>query len=192
MVTLASVVAGEEGTFIEAARALLQHPNPPFVIWVPRAPELFGETVERLRDEGFRVKARSKCFDDALSLVQPLEDCDILVGDSLNEMFFYLAPANAVVVGGGFVEKGAHNVIEPLSLGKPVITGPHVWTIEYPAVEAQAAGVLTICHEPAMLEETVRSVMEEGSVSAQGFHEANQGASERIFEAVRPLLGGVQ
>ena len=28
----------------------------------------------------------------------------------------------AVIVGGGFVEKGAHNVIEPLSLGKPMIT----------------------------------------------------------------------
>ena len=43
--------------------------------------------------------------------------------------------------GAGSIRAGSHNIIEPLALGKPVIVGPEIWTIEYPAVEALAAGV---------------------------------------------------
>lgn len=189
VVTFASVVAGEEAIYLNTVRELLESENPPFIIWVPRAPELFEDTVARLREAGLRVGARTECFDERLEQVESCEGIDVLVGDSLNEMFFYLTPADVVVVGGGFVEKGAHNVIEPLSQGKPVITGPHVWTIEFPAVEAEAAGVLEICAVGEELSEKVRFAMRRGSEAAQSFHRANQGASERIFEAVRPLLG---
>ena len=44
-----------------------------------------------------------------------------------------------VVTGGGFTPHGAHNIIEPLALKRPVIVGPEIHTIEYPAVEAIAA-----------------------------------------------------
>jgi 3-deoxy-D-manno-octulosonic-acid transferase len=56
-------------------------------------------------------------------------------------MYAYLAMADRVIVGGGFTPKGSHNISEPLALGKPVMTGPDIHTIEYPAVEAIAAGV---------------------------------------------------
>jgi 3-deoxy-D-manno-octulosonic-acid transferase len=51
--------------------------------------------------------------------------------------------SDRVVVGGGFTPKGSHNISEALSLGKPVMTGPDIHTIEYPAIEALQAGVLT-------------------------------------------------
>ncbi|MEZ5714672.1 MAG: hypothetical protein R3D85_05595 [Paracoccaceae bacterium] len=63
------------------------------------------------------------------------------MGDSLGEMYFYLSLGDFAVAGGGFNPRGSHNIIEPLALGKPVIVGPEIWTIEYPAVEAIAAGV---------------------------------------------------
>jgi 3-deoxy-D-manno-octulosonic-acid transferase len=47
-------------------------------------------------------------------------------------------------VGGGFTPGGSHNISEALSLGKPVMTGPDIHTIEYPAREALEAGVLTL------------------------------------------------
>ena len=59
----------------------------------------------------------------------------------MGEMFFYLGLCDRAIVGGGFVSKGAHNIIEPLALRKPVIVGPHTWTITYPVVEAMAAGL---------------------------------------------------
>lgn len=185
VVTLASVVAGEEETYISAIKAM---DDRPFVIWVPRAPELFEVTATRLTDAGFRVAKRSDVFDDTLSILGNFDDVDILVGNSFGEMFFYMQPADAVIVGGGFVEKGAHNVIEPLALGKPVITGPHVWTIEYPAVEAQAAGVLTVCETPKALPDVLTTVLGGDSAAASAFHAENAGASARIFEIVESHL----
>lgn len=189
VLTLASVVAGEEETYLDAAvRPLLRNTPKPLIIWVPRAPEVFTQTVNDLRSEDLRVATRTEAFDAELTLNADLSDIDILVGDSMGEMFFYLAPADAVIVGGGFLESAAHNVIEPLALGKPVITGPNVWTIEYPATEARAAGVLTVCDTPSELTTAIRDAMARGSASAGAFHAANSGASKRIFDAIRPLL----
>lgn len=188
VLTFASVVAGEETTYVGALRALLTDRPKPFVIWVPRAPELFAQTLTDLKDGGLKAVSRSEVLDSDLRLTGSLSDVDILVGDSMGEMFFYLSSANAVVVGGGFLESGAHNVIEPMALGKPVVTGPHIWTIEFPAVEAVDAGVLTICETPEALPATLRRAMGHGNAAAKAFHAANSGASERIFAAIRPLL----
>ncbi len=188
VLTLASVVAGEEEVFEDLAQALMADPHPPLILWVPRAPELFEATAERLAARGFRVARRSEVIGTDFLTTRPLDDVQILVGDSLGEMFFYLAPASAVVVGGGFVEKGAHNVIEPLSLGKPVLTGPHVWTIEFPGVEAEAAGVLTVVSDPANLADAVRRAMDDGGSGTEAFHSLHKGASQRIVDAIRPCL----
>ena len=66
---------------------------------------------------------------------------DILLGDSLGEMYFYLELCDLAIVGGGFSPKGSHNISEPICLKKPVIIGPNDYTIEFPAREAIAAGV---------------------------------------------------
>ena len=181
VLTFASVVAGEEDTYIDALKAM---PLRPFVIWVPRAPELFESTVQRLSAAGLKVARRSDLFDAGRTLTGTLDGIDILVGNSFGEMFFYLQPADAVVVGGGFVEKGAHNVIEPLALGKPVVTGPHVWTIEYPGVEAQEAGVLSVCKDAEDLPTVLSEALQGQGSAAKEFHAKNAGASARIFDIV--------
>ena len=187
IITFASVVAGEEETYIRALKTMAQAP---FAIWVPRAPELFEPTCARLEAAGFRIARRSEAFDSNLNLIGDLSDIDILVGNSFGEMFFYLQPADAVVVGGGFVEKGAHNVIEPLALGKRVVTGPHIWTIEYPGVEAKEAGVLTVCECPEVLPLALEEALDQPADEALAFHVANAGASQRIFDIVDAHLKG--
>lgn len=137
IVTFASVVAGEDGLFITAIRKSGQR-----AVYVPRAPERFDETYDQLRAAGLRVVRRSTLLDaDLVPMGDPPQDWDVLLGDSLGEMAFYLALGDFAVIGGGFVPKGSHNIIEPLALGKPVIVGPYIWTIEYPAQEALQAGV---------------------------------------------------
>lgn len=188
VLTLASVVAGEEHTYIQLLHHLFSGPQPPLIFWVPRAPEKFDDHVAELREAGFKVARRSDVFDADLKSTASLDDVQVLVGDSLGEMFFYLAPAKAVIVGGGFVKKGAHNVIEPLSLGKPVVTGPYVWTIEYPGVEAQEAGVLTVVPTAKALPDAVHAAMAQDASASAAFHAANAGASRRIFAAIQRFL----
>ena len=190
VLTLASVVAGEEEIYRDLARKLLAETDPPLIIWVPRAPERFEDHAKLLEQAGFRVSRRSDAFTPDLKPVADLAGTQILLGNSLGEMFFYLAPADAVIVGGGFTAKGAHNVIEPLSLEKPVLTGPATWTIEFPAVEAEAAGVLTVVRDPGDLPAAVRTAMSSGGPAAAAFHTDNQGASARILDAIAPVLEG--
>ena len=180
----ASVVEGEEEIYLNACAKLALADPKPLVIWVPRAPEVFDDTADLITQARLTMARRSEIFDDELTATASLEETDVLLGDSFGEMFFYLAASDVVSVGGGFVEKGAHNVIEPLALGKPVIVGPHVWTIEFPGREAQSAGVLTICEDPDTLANLLVEARGASAQLAEEFHRANLGASTKIIELV--------
>ena len=186
--TFASVVAGEEEVYLKASQTLKATGRSPFIIWVPRAPELFDATFDLLRASGFSVARRSVGLAADLSLVGDLTETDILLGDSFGEMFFYLSAADAVSVGGGFTEKGAHNVIEPLAVGRPVATGPEIWPIEYPGVEAEEAGLLSTVADGDELAEALLGLAEATMPGAEAFHAANSGASGRIFDTITRYL----
>lgn len=204
VVTLASVVAGEDRTYLGAIEAVQREAArdglaPPMFVYVPRAPERFAQTGDWLEQAGQRVIRRSQALDDALAPQvdpQALSGADILLGDSMGEMYFYLALADAVVIGGGYVPKGAHNVIEPLSLQKPVLVGPHVWTIEYPGREAQADGALEICDTQAQLAQRLSALLRDRVTldgrrdRARAFLQAHAGATARSLQVLEPVLDG--
>lgn len=200
VVVLASVVEGEDATMLAAIRAVQAGLPPgaaPLFVYVPRAPERFAGVGDALEAAGQRVLRRSAALDADLRLAAPeaLAGADILLGDSLGEMYFYLALADLVVVGGGFVDKGAHNVIEPFALRKPVLVGPHVWTIEYPGREAEAAGVMRICADAPALAGAIAGLLQAPEELAalaartEEFFADHAGATARCLAVLAPLLG---
>lgn len=182
--TLTSVVEGEDQIYIDMIK---QTPNVCF-IYVPRAPERFDQVAGMLRDAGIRFARRSEAFDAELKPILPLDEIDVLLGDTMGEMYFYLGLCDRAIVGGGFVTKGAHNVIEPLALKKPVIVGPHIWTIEYPAVEAIAAGVCTCVQTPQELQETVARPPAVTDTQISRFYEDHAGGTARTLAALDRAL----
>ncbi len=198
----ASAIVGEDEPFIDAiarvqaglARAGLPRP---LVVYVPRSPQRFDAVAALLEAAGLVVARRSRVLDAALAPTPQAPDMagvDVLLGDSLGEMYFYLALSQAVVVGASFVPLGAHNVIEPLALRKPVMVGPSIWGIEYPGVEALAAGVLqqhmTI---PALADALVKllgSPAEQAAASAgaQAFLAEHGGATKKHMAVLVPWL----
>ena len=190
-VAFASVVEGEDETCIAAIRTLLSRPDRPFVVYVPRRPERFDATADRLRAAGLRVIRRSGALDDAFA-VRGAPEADILLGDSLGEMYGYLAMADRVVVGGGFVPAGAHNIVEPLALRRPVIVGPHIHTIEYPATEAIAAGVCLSVTDGDALIRTLADWPGAGADRMDAFWTAHSGATARTVAAIPRLLAAAR
>ena len=191
VVTIASAVEGEDETYIRSIKLLREELGKSgedvLVVYVPRRPERFGEVGLHLRNAGFRVAARSDLFDADLSPVGPLPKIDILLGDSLGEMYFYLAMADRVVVGGGFTERGAHNVIEALVLGKPVLTGPVVWPIEYPMAEAMVAGIAASVPDAAALAAALAAPAHDDPQAIASFLAAHSGAAARTVAALDRL-----
>ena len=141
VLTFASAVKDEDALFIAAIQSLKSRMPEALIIYVPRKPEHFDRAADLIQASGLSVARRSAIFDSAFEPNHALL-CEVLLGDSLGEMHFYLALADQIVVGGGFVPQGSHNIIEPLSLGKPTLVGPNTWTIDFPAIEAIEAGVV--------------------------------------------------
>ncbi|MDP3194844.1 3-deoxy-D-manno-octulosonic acid transferase [Tabrizicola sp.] len=186
VIAFASVTEAEEALFLAAAREILSVRTPPVILFIPRAPERFGAVAKAMTDKGMLFSRRSQRFDRSFAALSQTP-MDVLLGDSLGEMYFYLGLADRVVVGGGFQPKGSHNIIEPLALKLPVLVGPQIQTIEYPAVEAIAAGV---CHQTSA-ERLVRDVLDWPDPSPQAisaFMAAHSGATARTLAAIVPLL----
>jgi 3-deoxy-D-manno-octulosonic-acid transferase len=156
---LASTAPDEDEMLIPVLQNLRQNAidtgePKPFFVYVPRHPKDFSGTGKRLEAAGLKMLQRSLGFDQNLEFPKPIpNDLDGLFGDSLGEINFYFALADAVFIGDTFNNEGSHNIIEPLSLNKPVVVGPSIWGIEYPALEALDAGVLTKVPTPQKLQD---------------------------------------
>jgi 3-deoxy-D-manno-octulosonic-acid transferase len=201
VVCFASVVVGEDAVFVKAMQSLRQGLDDrsgarPLFVYVPRSPQRFDESERLLTQAGLRVARRSEQLDAAFlpTASGPMESIDVLLGDSLGEMYFYLALSQVVVVGGSFVDTGAHNVIEPLALKRPVMVGPSIWGIEYPGVEALAAGVLTQHADADALAKALFELLtspadyEQARSGAEAFYAEHGGATDKHMTALLPWL----
>jgi 3-deoxy-D-manno-octulosonic-acid transferase len=194
VVTIASAVQGEDDLYIAAIRGLrtahlAKALPPPLFIYVPRKPERFDEVARMLKAAGLAVGKRSDLLDATLAPTDSAApQIDVLVGDSLGEMYAYLAMADLVIVGGGFTPKGAHNIIEPLALRKPVLTGPETWTIEFPFAEAKAAGVARSVPDGAALLAALQRSAAVDPTKIDAFFNTHSGATTRTIAALDQLL----
>lgn len=193
VVAFASVTAAEDAAFIAAtlaARAAHRAAGlpAPLVVYIPRAPEHFAQVGRLLAEAGLRSATRSALFDAGFAPVGAAPELDVLLGDSLGEMYAYLAMADRVIVSGGFTPKGSHNISEALALGKPVLIGPAFHTIEYPAAEAIAAGVCRVLDGPAALAEALLpgAPPDPDPARIAGFFAAHAGAVARTLAALPP------
>jgi 3-deoxy-D-manno-octulosonic-acid transferase len=184
VLTFASAVKDEDALFITAIQSLKSRMPDALIVYVPRKPEHFDRAAELIQAAGLSVARRSVVLDAMFELEIPLT-CDVLLGDSLGEMHFYLAVADQVVVGGSFAPQGSHNIIEPLSQGKPTIVGPNTWTIDFPAVEAIEAEVVRQV-SPNELADALLDLSE--YASADAFMSVMGGSVEKTLDAVSDFM----
>ncbi|MGR3659578.1 MAG: 3-deoxy-D-manno-octulosonic acid transferase, partial [Paracoccaceae bacterium] len=200
VITIASAIEGEDPVYLHAIAALRAHHRArdlaaPLFVYVPRRPERFDSVAQSIAAAGLTITRRSALFADGLEpstwgTAPPL--ADVMLGDSLGEMYFYLSMADLVIVGGGFNPKGAHNIIEPLALKKPILTGPHVGTIEYPFAEAEAAGLAqSVADGPALAKALLTAAAPEPE-QIDAFFAAHSGARDKTLAALDSLLAGIR
>ena len=132
---IASSVKGEEVILQKIVANFLQAVPQARVIWVPRSPQRFDAIADLLHSCEIPYTRRSQITDSIKSKNK------VLIGDTLGEMDLYLGLADVVFVGASFTDMGGHNIIEPLSAGRPVIMGPSTYGIDFIARPAQQAGV---------------------------------------------------
>ncbi len=201
VVCVASAIEGEDELLIAAllrmrrSLAAAGHPAPLWV-YVPRSPQRFDAVAQMLQTAGLRTLRRSQALNAELQWTSSPDwaQTDVLLGDSIGEMYFYLGLAQVVVVGSSFGERAVHNIIEPLAIHKPVWTGPSVRGIEYPAMEALQAGVLHHAQNGDDLADQLGAVLTDPAAYAalvdktSHFNAAHAGSVDKHMAAFWPWL----
>ena len=82
----------------------------------PRHPERFSSVAALAASTGLKVERRST--GKAAGMAQ------VLVLDTVGELASHYRNADVVFVGGSLLPYGGHNILEPASLGRPIIVGP--------------------------------------------------------------------
>jgi 3-deoxy-D-manno-octulosonic-acid transferase len=126
-------------------------------------------------------------------LTEPEENSSIILVNTIGELFLLYNLADVVFVGGSLVEKGGHNILEPMSLGKPTLFGPHMENFReiVEIVERKNAGIKV--KDEKELEEklgelfTDREKFKKIKVSLESIFLENQGASQKSAELLKNL-----
>ena len=194
---IASSVADEEDDLIDLAKSLLDLPNPPRIIWAPRSPQRFGSVSSKLAEAGLSVAVRSRVLTSDRSGEIP-EEADVLVADSIGEMNIWYKMADLVFVGGTLADKGGHNISEPLALGKPVLLGPSIFGITFPAIDADQFGAVRILPNVAAFKDEAQNLFQDQKAlsefreKATLFAELHVGATERTMQVIDQVLAASQ
>jgi 3-deoxy-D-manno-octulosonic-acid transferase len=123
VVIFGSLAEAEIPVVLTARRRLLADGLDVFLLVAPRQPASFDEAFRRLGAEGLSVVRRTDPGDGP-------SRADAFLLDSIGELASAYRLGAAALLGGTFVEKGGHNVLEPLRAGLPVVLGPSVWSIQ--------------------------------------------------------------
>lgn len=180
----ASTRDGEELLFIN--NVLNEIPETPalLLVIVPRHPQRFDDVVSLLQKNGVRYQRRSE--NAAIRT-----DTQVMLGDSMGEMFAYYAACDVAFIGGSLLPFGGQNLIEACAVGKPVLIGPHTYNFEEAAESAIAAGAALRVTDAADLARKAQAVLTHPElarrmgVAALQFSRTHRGAARRLVEMLR-------
>ena len=178
----ASTREGEEALLLEALHdaAIPQL----LTVIVPRHPQRFGEVAALLERHAVPFQRRS--------LGRPIAaQTQVVLGDSMGEMFAYYAACDVAVIGGSLLPFGAHNLIEACAVGRPVIIGPHTYNFAEATQFAIDAGAALRVEDArgamATARELIRDPARAQRMAQAGLHFArsHQGATARLIDLIK-------
>jgi 3-deoxy-D-manno-octulosonic-acid transferase len=183
----ASTREGEEALILDAWQRAANKPAGALLAIVPRHPQRFDEAEKLITARGLSVQRRSQ-------LEAGIGNADVLLGDSMGEMFAYYAACDCAFIGGSLMPLGGQNLIEACALGKPVLVGEHTFNFAQATDEAVADGAaLRVSDADALMAAALRLLEDEAARLGMGAHALafagrHRGATLRTVELLRRLI----
>lgn len=115
----ASTHKGEDEKILTAHKFICNHLEDVLLILVPRHPERFDDVYNLCKYLNLRTARRTK--NDVVSQLT-----QVYLADTMGEMLPLIGCADVCFMGGSLLgdKVGGHNILEPASLRKPIVTGP--------------------------------------------------------------------
>lgn len=173
----------DEEALILQAVAKAAVPNLLTVI-VPRHPQRFNDVEKLLQKLKINYLKRSDLHTASAEEITQLQ---VLLGDSMGEMFTYYALCDVAFIGGSLLKLGGQNIIEACAMAKPTLVGPHTFNFSQVVEQAILQGACLRVDDEKHLAATLKVLFENSAVEAQmqqsalTFSQLNQGATGRVM-----------
>jgi 3-deoxy-D-manno-octulosonic-acid transferase len=178
---------GEEELVLAAHRQVLKRFPAALLVLVPRHPNRFDSVRELLARRGERAAYRSSG-----ARIAPSDS--VMLGDTMGELMMFYAAADVAFVGGSLVPIGGHNLLEPASVGLPVLTGPHNFNSEEIAQLLLDAGAARSVTDSLQLAHEVTDLFGDAGrraamcAAGKAVLDANRGALDQLLALIEPLV----
>lgn len=188
----ASTREGEEALLLPELSSMLQVEGGPLLLLVPRHPQRFDEVEMLVQQHGLRCQRRSTLGLDAMPRIAP--STQVLLGDSMGEMFAYYASCDMALIGGSLLPLGGQNLIEACVLAKPVLLGPHMFNFAEISAGALQAGAALAVDDAADAARQMQRVLDDPKLAHQlgvagsDFAMQHQGATKATLVFLATLL----
>jgi len=181
----ASTREGEEKLILDALEQL--NISGLLLVIVPRHPQRFADVGNLLEKRGIAFQRRSE--DRVVA-----EDIEVVLGDSMGEMFAYYAAADIAFIGGSLLPYGGQNLIEACAVGTPVLLGPYTFNFAEVTKLAVNAGAALQVRDLQGLVTSTRHLLTKPEVLFEmrqlcdGFVKSNRGATYRSAKIIENIL----
>ncbi len=183
----ASTREGEEALILKALTKRVLSDT--LLVVVPRHPQRFNDVAKLIEAKGLRTYRKS-----ALDNEQMPADTQVVLGDTMGEMFAYYAACDVAFIGGSLLPLGGQNLIEACAVGKPVLVGPHTFNFDAATENAVNAGAaIRVADADALFAQAIRLLNNEETrknmgKNAKWFAEQHRGATQRTVALIQQIL----
>lgn len=188
----ASTRDGEELLILEALDSLM--PKNTLLLLVPRHPQRFNDVADFIQAKNKTFLRRSTLSSNFES-DQPISpDTQILLGDSMGEMFCYYSASDLAFIGGSLKPLGGQNLIEACAVGTPVLIGEHSFNFEAITEDAIKEGVAFRIHDAKELFQKAAFLLSDLpkcysiGEKAKDFARTQKGATEKTLAQLKPFI----
>ncbi len=185
----ASTQEGEEEIILKVHQVICKKYPDAILILAPRHPERVS-------------KVASICDAMKMQYIKRTEqktfpsDVNVYILDTLGELQLHYAAAQIAFVGGSLVNRGGQNMMEPASLGLPVISGPHTYNFaEITELLTAQGALITVVNEQDLaneLSQLLGDANRRHNIGEKGLQviEENKGNINKLMEIIEPYLSG--
>lgn len=181
----------EEEQLIDAHLKLRQVQPDALLVLVPRHPERFATVAALLKKRKIRYITRTSgnCCDDST---------EVFLGDTMGEVPMFYAACDVAFVAGTLVPIGGHNLLEPAALGRPIVTGPHLFNTQDIADMFAEVGASIVVNNYIELANVLNDLFDDRQQAAEmgargrAIVASNRGSLQRLLVLLEPLIESIE
>lgn len=185
----ASTHPGEEEQVLKAHLKVLQRLPGTLLILAPRHPERTERVIALCNEAGLKTERYSTLYNKEQRVFGKFNS-NVLVVDVIGQLRECMIASDVVFVGGSLVPHGGHNILEPVALERPTLTGPHMHNFTEITQEMRENHGIKLCDNADALAENLVDLLlhpeqrEALAKAALSVYQRKQGAVDKMLKLI--------